>query len=174
MPYFWWIKQWWSVLIESRLKQWAGSLKKKVPGSPFPIQLEQESITLQKDFQTKTDYFYNPLCSSAVPALLARVKFAEKGQKSVVICNFWTFLCNSEEQVSLTTRREEAPCISIRLWQSSYLDLAAVWSCCSSLPTIFSISQLERVGHLENPDETNTSDLSWSLNAVFQFLAAVL
>ena len=57
MPYFRWIKQWWSVLIESRLKQWAGSLKKKVPGSPFPIQLEQESITLQKDFQTKTDFF---------------------------------------------------------------------------------------------------------------------
>ena len=76
----WWLKQGWSVSIASQLKQWAGLLIKKVPCSPFPIQLERESITLRKDFQTKTDFFQSTLFK-CIASFVGRSEVCRKGSK---------------------------------------------------------------------------------------------
>ena len=101
--YFLRIKQGQAVWIASA-DETRGWLTQEKGGS---IQLEQqESIIRGKDFRQRRIFSssQNPLCSSASPALLARVKFAEKGKKmeghDLQLLGFFVRVV---EQVALTT-----------------------------------------------------------------------
>ena len=107
-------------------------------GKGGSIQLEQqESIIQGKESQTKTDFFAIHFVPSALPALLARVKFAEKGKKNGrswfaafgLFCTVVRVLVQvalTMPQLFFSRRATLPPCTSLRLWQRRFLDLS-VW-----------------------------------------------